>query len=128
MHGLHVMLSSLQDDCCTEHLNEVSMKACEFQSDNYKLHCGIHVLSQELRVVRFQMAKCKGMNERLGKKNEERKKDKQSLGLFLMRHMNRDFSVPQKLLDFEAGMKQCKEQPILDKLSRAGVTRRRRMM
>eukprot|EP00985_Skeletonema_marinoi_P029007 scaffold26478_cov121-Skeletonema_marinoi.AAC.3 len=43
------------------------------------------------------MAKCKGMNERLGKKNEERKKDKQSLGLFLMRHMNRDFSVSQKL-------------------------------
>eukprot|EP00984_Skeletonema_dohrnii_P002884 scaffold978_cov122-Skeletonema_dohrnii-CCMP3373.AAC.7 len=27
------------------------------------------------------MAKCKGMNERLGKKNEERKKDNQSLGL-----------------------------------------------
>ena len=25
------------------------MKACEFQSDNYKLHCGIHVLSRELR-------------------------------------------------------------------------------
>jgi hypothetical protein len=67
------------------------------------------------------------MNERLGKKNEERKgkKGNQSLGLFLMRHlMRRDFSVPQKLLDFEAGMK----QPILDKLSRAGVTRRRRMM
>eukprot|EP00984_Skeletonema_dohrnii_P002887 scaffold979_cov107-Skeletonema_dohrnii-CCMP3373.AAC.1 len=56
------------------------MKACEFQSDNYKLHCGVHVLSQELRGVRFQMAKCKGMNERLGKKNEERKKDNQSLG------------------------------------------------
>eukprot|EP00984_Skeletonema_dohrnii_P007532 scaffold2736_cov82-Skeletonema_dohrnii-CCMP3373.AAC.11 len=57
------------------------------------------------------MAKCKGMNKRLVKKNEERKKDKQSLGLglFLMRHMNRDFSVPQKLLDFEAGLKQCKE-------------------
>ncbi|KAK1733390.1 hypothetical protein QTG54_015949 [Skeletonema marinoi] len=29
--------------------------------------------------------------------NNERKKDKQSLGLFLMRHLNRDFSVPQKL-------------------------------
>ena len=101
------------------------MKACEFQSENYKMHCGIHVLSRELRGVRVQMAKCKGMNKRLGKKNEERKKDKQSLGLFLMRHlMRRDFSVPQKLLDFEAGMK----QPILDKLSRAGVTRRRRMM
>jgi len=92
------------------------MKACEFQPDNYKLHCGIHVSSRELRGVRFQMAKCKGkgMNERLGKKNEERKKDKQSLGLFLMGHMNRDFSVPQKLLDFEAGMKQCKEQLILE--------------
>jgi hypothetical protein len=38
-----------------------------------------------------------------------------------MRHMNRDFSVPQKLLDFEARMKRCKEQPTLDKLSRAGV-------
>mmetsp|Transcript_13684 Transcript_13684/g.17404 ORF Transcript_13684/g.17404 Transcript_13684/m.17404 type:complete len:98 (+) Transcript_13684:65-358(+) len=97
------------------------MKACEFQSDNYKLHCGIHVLSRELRGVRIQMAKCKGMNKRLGKKNEERKKDKQSLGLFLMRHMNRDFSVPQKLLDLAAVMKQCKEQPILDKLSRASV-------
>ena len=44
-------------------------------------------------------------------------------GLFLMRplDMNRDFSVPQKLLDFEARMKRCKEQPILDKLSRASV-------
>eukprot|EP00985_Skeletonema_marinoi_P033559 scaffold41607_cov146-Skeletonema_marinoi.AAC.1 len=43
-------------------------------------------------------------------------------GLFLMRpDMNRDFSVPQKLLDFEARMKRCKEQPTLDKLSRAGV-------
>eukprot|EP00984_Skeletonema_dohrnii_P027510 scaffold17073_cov76-Skeletonema_dohrnii-CCMP3373.AAC.2 len=52
-----------------------------------------YLLSQELRGVRFQMAKCKGMNERLGKKNEERKKDNHSLGLFLMRHMNRDFSV-----------------------------------
>ena len=51
------------DDCSTEHLNEVSMKACEFQSDNYKLHCGIHVLSRELRGVRVQMAKCKGINE-----------------------------------------------------------------
>eukprot|EP00984_Skeletonema_dohrnii_P034602 scaffold33601_cov155-Skeletonema_dohrnii-CCMP3373.AAC.4 len=49
-----------------------------------------------------------------------RRTNSQSLGLFLMRHMNRDFSVPQKLLDFEAGMKPCKEQPILDKLSRAG--------
>ena len=59
------------------------------------------MLSRELRGVRFQMAKCKGMNERLGKKNEERKSKKgnQSLGLFLMRHMNRDFSVTQKLLD-----------------------------
>jgi len=44
-------------------------------------------------------------------------------GLFLMRplDMNRDFSFPQKLLDFEARMKRCKEQPILDKLSRASV-------
>ena len=44
-------------------------------------------------------------------------------GLFLMKalDMNRDFSVPQKLLDFEARMKRFKEQPILDKLSRAGV-------
>jgi len=74
------------------------------------------------------MAKCKGMKERLGKKNEERKKNNQSLGLVFMRHMNRDFSVPQKLLDLAAVMKQCKEQPILDKLSRAGVTRLRRMM
>ena len=69
------------DDCLTEHSKDVSMKACEFQSDNYKLHCGIHVSSRELRGVRFQMAKCNVMNERLGKKNEERKKDNQSLGL-----------------------------------------------
>ena len=42
---------------------------------------------------------------------------------YSMRHMDRDFSVPlpQKLLDIEARMKRCKEQPILDKLSRAGV-------
>jgi hypothetical protein len=53
-------------------------------------------------------------DERLGKKNEERKKDNQSLGLFPMRHMKRHFNVPQKLL-------QCRDQPILDKLSMAGV-------
>eukprot|EP00984_Skeletonema_dohrnii_P026256 scaffold15581_cov85-Skeletonema_dohrnii-CCMP3373.AAC.6 len=57
------------------------MKACEFQSDNYKLHSRIHVFSRELRGVRFQVESAsKGMNERLGlgKKNEERKKDNQS--------------------------------------------------
>ena len=44
-------------------------------------------------------------------------------GLFLMRplDMNRDFSVPQKLLDFEARMKRNKERPILAKMARAGV-------
>jgi len=43
-------------------------------------------------------------------------------GLLLIRplDMNRDFSVPQKLLDFEARMKRCKEQPILDKKNRNG--------
>ena len=35
--------------------------------------------------------------------------------------MNRDFSVPQKLLDFEARMKRNKERPILAKMARAGV-------
>jgi hypothetical protein len=114
------------DDCRTEHLNDVSMKACEFQSDNTSCTWDSRVISRTAWCA-LSNGKCKGMNERLGKKNEERKgkKGNQSLGLFLMRHlMRRDFSVPQKLLDFEAGMK----QPILDKLSRAGVTRRRRMM
>ncbi|KAL7491429.1 hypothetical protein ACHAWT_000795 [Skeletonema menzelii] len=43
-------------------------------------------------------------------------------GLFLVRplDLDKDFNVPQKLLDFEERMKRLKEQPIMDRFRRAG--------
>ncbi len=46
-------------------------------------------------------------------------------GLFLMRplalDMKKDFSVPQRLFDFEERMKRNVERPILERLARAGL-------
>ena len=44
-------------------------------------------------------------------------------GLFIMRPLDteKDFSVPQRLLDFEERMKRNVERPILERLARAGL-------
>ena len=50
------------DDCLTEHSKDVSMKACEFQFDNHKLHCRIHVYLENCVVCAFkwQSARARG--------------------------------------------------------------------
>mmetsp|Transcript_1477 Transcript_1477/g.2194 ORF Transcript_1477/g.2194 Transcript_1477/m.2194 type:complete len:140 (-) Transcript_1477:118-537(-) len=67
MHGLLICMVSMScchycyDDCRTEHLNEVSMKACEFQSDNYKLHCvGFTCCLENCMVCAFKWQSARG--------------------------------------------------------------------